>query len=119
MSTNLIEAPPALAFSPDPMLPRPYRVQRIRQETPDTFTLELEPESGGQELEFAPGQFNMLYAFGVGEVPISISGDPTRPAILVHTTREVGAVTRAMRQLKPWDSLSVRGPFGVGWPVTV
>ena len=100
------------------MLPRPYRVQKVRQETSDTFTLELEPEGGARDLVFAPGQFNMLYAFGVGEVPISISGDPGKPAVLVHTTREVGTVTRAMRKLKAGGSLGVRGPFGVGWPVT-
>lgn len=100
------------------MLPQPYRVQRVRQETPDTFTLELEPEEGQPEMDFAPGQFNMIYAFGVGEVPISISGNPAKSATLVHTTREVGSVTRAMRQLKPFDGLGVRGPFGVGWPVT-
>jgi NAD(P)H-flavin reductase len=100
------------------MLPRPYRVQQVRQETSDTFTLELEPESGKSEFSFVPGQFNMLYAFGVGEVPISISGDPGKPATLVHTTREVGMVTRAMRNLKPSEWLGVRGPFGSGWPVT-
>ena len=59
------------------MQPRPYRIQRVRQETHDTFTLELEPVDGADGSEFAPGQFNMLYVFGVGEVPISISGDPT------------------------------------------
>jgi len=117
MSTTPIEFA-AAAAAPDPMLPRPYRVQKVRQETSDTFTLELEPEGGARDLVFAPGQFNMLYAFGVGEVPISISGDPGKPAVLVHTTREVGTVTRAMRKLKPWDSLGVRGPYGVGWPVT-
>jgi NAD(P)H-flavin reductase len=100
------------------MLPCPYRVERVRQETPDTFTLDLAPENGARQLVFEPGQFNMLYAFGVGEVPISISGDPGKPGILVHTTREVGTVTRAMRKLKAGDSLGVRGPFGVGWPVT-
>ncbi|HWT82294.1 MAG TPA: Ni/Fe hydrogenase subunit gamma, partial [Candidatus Methylomirabilis sp.] len=118
MSTTPTEVHTTASLTPDPMLPHPYRVQRVRQEAPDTFTLELEPERGSRELEFAPGQFNMLYAFGVGEVPISISGDPGKPALLVHTTREVGTVTRAMRKLKPWDSLGVRGPFGVGWPVT-
>jgi len=115
--------PPALFRGPegsaaDPMTPRPYRVQRLRQETSDTFTLELESEGGPRDFKFAPGQFNMLYAFGVGEVPISISGDPAKPSVLVHTTREVGNVTRAMRKLKPWDTLGVRGPFGVGWPIT-
>jgi NAD(P)H-flavin reductase len=115
MSTTPTEV---TAMTPHPMLPQPYRVQRVRQETPDTFTLELEPEKGSRELAFTPGQFNMLYAFGVGEVPISISGDPAKSA-LVHTTREVGTVTRAMRKLKPWDSLGIRGPFGTGWPVTM
>ena len=116
MSTNTLDVP-ITAAETDPMLPRLYRVQKVRQETPDTFTLELEPEAGQEAVSFAPGQFNMLYAFGVGEVPISISGDPAKSAVLVHTTRDVGAVTRAMRQLKPGDSLGVRGPFGGSWPV--
>ena len=59
----------------------------------------------------------MLYVFGVGEVPISISGDPAQPEILVHTTREVGTVTRAMRALKQGDVVGVRGPYGSVWPV--
>ena len=99
------------------MQPRPYRIQRVRQETHDTFTLELEPVNGADGLEFAPGQFNMLYVFGVGEVPISISGDPTAPKTLTHTTRVVGTVTRAMRQLKRGDLLGIRGPFGKPWPI--
>lgn len=103
--------------SADPMLPSPYRVQRVRQDTYDTFTLELQPANGAGGLRFNAGQFNMLYIFGVGEVPISISGDPATPATLVHTTRAVGTVTKAMRQLKRGDVLGVRGPFGTHWPV--
>jgi NAD(P)H-flavin reductase len=104
------------AAAQHPMVPRPFNVRAIRRESYDTFTLELQSEQAG-EFGFAPGQFNMLYVFGVGEVPISISGDPTRPKKLVHTTREVGAVTRAMRQCKPGGALGVRGPFGSHWPV--
>lgn len=59
----------------------------------------------------------MLYVFGVGEVPISISGDPAMPGILVHTTRAVGTVTRAMRRMKVGQTLGVRGPFGSAWPL--
>jgi len=59
----------------------------------------------------------MLYVFGVGEVPISISGDPTQSQTLVHTTRAVGTVTRALRTLKRGDTLGVRGPFGSHWPI--
>ncbi len=101
----------------DPMVPSPLRVQRVRRETYDTFTLELEPANGADGFSFAAGQFNMLYAFGVGEVPISISGDPTKPQTLVHTVRSVGAVTQAICKLKRGDVLGVRGPFGSHWPV--
>lgn len=64
-----------------------------------------------------PGNSNMLYVFGVGEVPISISGDPNRPQTLVHTTRAVGAVTRALSGLKRGQTLGIRGPFGRHWPI--
>lgn len=59
----------------------------------------------------------MLYVPGVGEVPISISGNPNQPESLIHTTRAVGSVTNAMRGLKTGDYLGVRGPFGTQWPV--
>lgn len=102
---------------PNPMLPTPFRVQRVRKETQDTFTLELEPAHNAADFHFAAGQFNMLYIFGVGEVPISISGDPSKPHKLIHTTRAVGVVTSAMQQLKRDDMIGVRGPFGNSWPV--
>ena len=101
----------------DPMLPIPFPIERVKRETEDTFTLELAPVGEEREFRFAAGQFNMLYIFGAGEVPISISGDPTKPQRLVHTTRAVGMVTEAMRRLKRGDSIGVRGPFGRGWPV--
>ena len=106
-----------IANVPDPMLPQLYRVQRVRREIPDTFTLELEPGEGVEIPPFASGQFNMLYVFGVGEIPISISGDPARRRPLVHTTRAVGTVSKAMRELKPEDVIGVRGPFGTHWPI--
>jgi len=99
------------------MSPLPFRVHTSRQETHDTFTLELSPASGAEKYPFKAGQFNMLYIYGVGEVPISISGDPVFPAMLIHTTRAVGAVTKAMKKLKKGDVVGVRGPFGTAWPV--
>ncbi|MDP3182886.1 MAG: FAD/NAD(P)-binding protein [Desulfobaccales bacterium] len=99
------------------MLPEPYLVQKVRRETADTFTLALTPNAGGETFAFAPGQFNMLYAFGVGEVPISISGAPGHSDILVHTVRAVGNVTQAICRAKPGEMLGVRGPFGTSWPV--
>jgi NAD(P)H-flavin reductase len=100
----------------DPMAPRPYRVQRVRRETGDVSTLWLEPLEDAAE-RFAPGQFNMLYAFGVGEVPISISGDSASPGGLMHTVRGVGPVSTALCRSRRGDILGVRGPFGRGWPI--
>jgi NAD(P)H-flavin reductase len=101
----------------DPMLPAPWRVARVRRETADTFTLDLVPGPGVTAPPFHPGQFNMLYVLGTGEVPISISGDPAEPRVLRHTTRVVGAVTRAMGALGRGGMLGLRGPFGSAWPV--
>jgi len=105
-----------LAPLADPMLPRPHRVRDLRPETSDTFTIELSPETA-DGVSFVAGQFNMLYAFGVGEAPLSISSDPARGDLFAHTTREVGGVTRALGRLRRGDVVGLRGPFGRGWPL--
>lgn len=98
------------------MVPQIAHVRRRRHDAPDAWTLELEMESRAH-FAYAPGQFNMLTAFGVGESAISMSGDPaTGP--LIHTIRAVGPVSRALAELGPGDPIGVRGPFGVGWPMT-
>jgi len=112
-----IPRPDDRAPAAGPMVPQPYRVVRKSRDTADTWTLELEPVDGGRA-RFRPGQFNMLYAFGTGEVPISISGDPGARGPLVHTVRAVGAATAAVCQAEVGDELGVRGPFGSSWPVS-
>ena len=102
----------------DPMHPRPFKVVEIWKELSDTFSMSLVPEDGGPVV-FAPGQFNMLYVFGVGEVPISVSGDPNDTTKLIHTTRAVGPVSRALDALKAGMTVGVRGPFGSEWPLDV
>ena len=104
-------------YATNPMLPVNHSISRIKSETSDTFTLELQPSKGVPNFKFEPGQFNMLYIYGVGEIPISISGDPSRNDKIVHTTRVVGTVTKAMRKLQIGDQLGLRGPFGNPWPV--
>jgi NAD(P)H-flavin reductase len=96
------------------MHPVPCRIRSVERELDDTFTLDLEPPGDGWS--FAPGQFTMLYAFGVGEVPISISGDPGDPSRLVQTIRAAGSVTDALTSVSPGDVVGVRGPFGTSWP---
>jgi NAD(P)H-flavin reductase len=113
MAVSLQAEPRALAAE---MVPQPYRVVRRRRETDDTWTLDLVPVSG-EAIAVRPGQFTMLYAFGVGEVPISVSGDSERAGALVQTVRAVGAVTEALCAARPGDVIGVRGPFGNSWPL--
>ncbi len=102
--------------TPDPWLPRIARVRRRKRESAKVWTLDIEAD-GADPAGFAPGQFNMLTAFGVGEVPISLSGDPAERPRLVHTIRAVGPASSALVALKPGDEVGLRGPFGVGWPL--
>ncbi|MGD2059691.1 MAG: FAD/NAD(P)-binding protein [Acidimicrobiia bacterium] len=98
------------------MLPRPFRVVSKTLETPDTLTLVFADESD-EPTTFRPGQFMMMYVFGVGEIPISIAGNPRDSHTLVHTIRAVGAVTDALCALGPGDVIGIRGPYGTSWPL--
>ena len=100
----------------DPFVPEIYRVRSVRRELSDTVTLVLAPTSGSRPA-FEPGQFNMLYAFGIGEVPISMSANATDDGVFVHTVRDVGAVSGAIARLEAGATVGVRGPFGTAWPV--
>lgn len=98
------------------MTPLPFWVTDRVEDTADTWTLTLEAVSSAQPV-VAPGQFVMVYAFGVGEIPISISGPPNRSGPLVLTVRAVGAVSRAVTAAIPGAVLGIRGPFGTSWPI--
>ena len=97
-------------------VPRLAYVRGRRCDAPGVWTLEI-GMADDQPFHFAPGQFNMLTAFGVGEAAISISGPPAATR-LIHTIRDVGPVSHALANLAPGDPIGVRGPFGVGWPMT-
>jgi anaerobic sulfite reductase subunit B len=90
-----------------------YRVSSRLEETHDTVSLTLEPAED-PIAACRPGQFTMLYSFGVGEIPISVSGPPGQPA-LTHTIRSVGAVSAALCAAQPGHVIGVRGPFGTSW----
>lgn len=100
-------------------LPTEAEVLERIQETPGIFSLRLrftEPALQ-QAFQFMPGQFNMLYLHGVGEVPISIVSDPSDEHLFEHTIRRVGRVTQGLDRLQAGDRVGVRGPFGRGWPL--
>jgi len=110
-------AAPIDPFATDPMLTQPHSVRQVVKETPDTFTLTLESPNEPHRNRFQPGQFSMLWVFGVGELPISISGDPAEHDRLVYTVRSVGQATQTLVRSEVGEAVGVRGPFGTGWPV--
>ncbi|MCF6148763.1 MAG: Ni/Fe hydrogenase subunit gamma [Candidatus Kuenenia sp.] len=101
----------------NPFIPTQYRIQKVLGETYDTFTVELVPLQDNDGFSFLPGQFNMLYVFGVGEAPISLCSDPAIETSIKHTIRAVGTVTSAIQRLGRGGVVGVRGPFGTHWPL--
>lgn len=103
----------------DPMLPRLATIQGVKPEAYgiSTFSMSFVDPVERAAYRFQPGQFNMLYLPGYGEVAISLSSDPATPEMLGHTVRYAASVTRAIGRLKPGDTLGVRGPYGSHWPL--
>ncbi|MEJ2058974.1 MAG: FAD/NAD(P)-binding protein [Acidihalobacter sp.] len=101
------------------LLPREAEVVERIQESSTIFTLRLRmtDTEAHARYEFAPGQFNMLYLYGVGEVPISIVSDPEDDHLLDHTIRALGRVTDGLARLEAGARVGIRGPFGRGWPL--
>ena len=109
-------AMPALELhTQDPMLPREAILRKISWETDDTFTLTLDVPEGTPS--FLPGQFNMVYVYGVGEAALSISSDPANRKTLAHTVHRVGIVTSSLSRCRRGDTVGIRGPYGASWPL--
>lgn len=103
----------------DPYLPMAAEILECVQESRTIFTVTLgfvNPKHH-EQFDFYPGQFNMVYLYGVGEVAISIISDPKEKTQLRHTIRAVGRVTKALQQCQRGDMIGLRGPFGQGWPL--
>ena len=99
------------------LVPRVGRVVRVVEEAPLVRTYHIRV---GGLAEPEPGQFNVLYVKGFGEVVISVSNYSRVDSDLVveHTVRAVGAVTSYMHSSIDTGSLvGVRGPYGRGWPL--
>jgi NAD(P)H-flavin reductase len=104
----------------NPWLSHPAVIEAIHPEIPSvsTLVLRLEDDSLAAGYRFVPGQFNMLYVPGCGEVAISMSGPATDDGHrIVHTIRSVGRVTQAIEQLGVGEVIGVRGPMGTPWPI--
>ncbi|BBY08228.1 FAD/NAD(P)-binding protein [Mycobacterium noviomagense] len=97
------------------MAPVPYRVRSRVVESFEAASIWLEPV-GQSVAPPLPGQFMMLYAFGIGEIAMSVSGVPRNADDAIgHTIRAVGAVSQALHDADVGTVVGVRGPFGTDW----
>jgi anaerobic sulfite reductase subunit B len=115
--TTRAESSPVAGTAHGALTPDIYRIAGRRTEVGDVVTVALEPAGGGTAPAFRHGQFNMLTAFGVGEVAISVSSAPGAPGPIEHCIRDVGAVTHALCVAPVGSLVGVRGPYGIGWDI--
>ena len=99
----------------DSRIPLKYTIVSKKTENEGLFTFEMEPSTDHAIEPLKPGQFNMIYAFGMGEIPISVSSLNVQYPKIIHTIQDVGAVSKAICNSKVGAVLGVRGPFGSTW----
>ncbi len=100
-----------------PLTPLPAVVTGVIDEAPLVKTIYVALRDFPEP---APGQFNMVYARGLGEVPISVSDAFRRGdrLVIAHTVRSVGAVTKHLTTfIEVGSQVGIRGPYGRGWPL--
>jgi predicted ferric reductase len=93
-----------------------FTVTDVRRETPDVWTVHLEPPEGGKVAPYLPGQFHYVTFFRAPGLPVeehhwTISSTPTRSGIS-STIKESGDFTSMIGETRPGDTAAVQGPFG-------
>ncbi len=89
----------------------------IRTETPDVKTFRVNALEGGKVFEHIPGQCAMLSIPGVGEALFSITSSPTNKEFMEFSIKKCGCVTTWLHQLEVGQMVTIRGPYGNGFPV--
>jgi len=103
----------------NPMVPFEGKLVEVRDMAPEIKLFRVEMLNGGGEafLDYQPGQFAFVSAFGVGEAPFGIAGTPRRGQPVEFAVQRHGAVTTEMHELGEGDILGVRGPLGNHFPM--
>jgi NAD(P)H-flavin reductase len=105
--------------SASPWTAHSVRINAITPEIPGVATYHLQLVAAAERATYSclPGQFNMLYLPGVGEVAISVSGHSSATDTWAHTIRTAGRVTQELARYRVGEQLGWRGPFGTSWPM--
>lgn len=94
----------------------PYRIEQVRRQTPDTWTLSVRPD-GHNGLRFRAGQFLWITIgrspFSLRQHPFSFSSSPLEgDGGFEVTVKELGDFTSTIGHVRPGTVAYVDGPFG-------
>ena len=101
----------------DPLIPMIAVVTDIRVDTPDVKTFRVVGLDGRKPFSHIPGQCAMLSVPGVGEAMFSITSSPTDLDFLEFSIKKCGCVTEWLHAMEPGQQVTLRGPYGNGFPV--
>ena len=99
------------------LIPHVGVITDIRQDTPDVKTFRVNSLQGGKVFEHKPGQCAMLSIPGVGEAMFSITSSPTNEEYIEFSIKKCGCLTDWLHQLDVGQQITIRGPYGNGFPV--
>ena len=92
-------------------------VTDIRRDTPDVKTFRVNAPGGGKCFEHIPGQCAMLSIPGKGEAMFSITSSPTNREYMEFSIKKCGCLTTWLHLIEVGQELTIRGPYGNGFPV--
>ena len=101
----------------DALIPMLGVVTDIRRDTPDVKTFRVTSIGGGKPFEHIPGQCAFLSMPGIGEALFSITSSPTNKEYMEFSIKKCGCVTEWLHQIEVGQQITIRGPYGNGFPV--
>lgn len=101
----------------DTLIPHIGEVTDIRIDTPDVKTFRVNAIGGGKVFEHIPGQCAMLSVPGSGEAMFSITSSPTNTEFMEFSIKKCGCLTSWLHEMEVGQQITIRGPYGNGFPV--
>ncbi len=103
----------------NPMEPCLGKVVSLKELGNEIKLFSVELLNGGSQnfLDYQPGQFAFLSAFGIGEAPFGIASTTERGHMLDFAVQRLGSVTTGLHELGDGDIIGVRGPLGNCFPM--
>lgn len=101
----------------DPLIPSIGVVTDIRIDTPDVKTFRVLNLNGEKPFLHKPGQCAMLSIPGIGEAMFSITSSPTNKEYMEFSIKKCGCVTEWLHAMQVGQQVTIRGPYGNGFPV--